>query len=206
MVFNKLRMAGLLGMAVCAVACVVERDHVYDRPYATGSGSSSGGPSGGAGPSTADAGPILVMVDPDKTMDAAPGEGVGVFIEYGTGGHWYVWWTCDTNVNTQGALACEFALKLTVTQGAMALTASQAPAGAVLTKGAPVREIDATTTTGAEIHSVSFDTEAGAVLTIDAAVGGQRDPRYFFFVQDGQVNGGYTGALSDPIMVQGARP
>jgi hypothetical protein len=148
----------------------------------------------------------LVVIDPDKTMDADPGEGVGVFIEYRTGGHWRVWWTCDTNVSTQGPIACAFEIAMTVSQGVIALANIEAPTGSVRTSGSPVREIDATTTTGAAVHGVTFDPPPGAVLTIDAVVSGERDGRYFFFVRNGKVNGGRTDALSDPLMVQSSRP
>ena len=137
-------------------------------------------------------------------MNAAPGEGVGVFVEYASGGHWHVWWTCDTNVNPQGALTCDFTVRVTVTAGQIALKDSTAPSGTVHSVSA--QELDASTVTGNEVHAVTFDTDPGAVVTLDAAIGGQHDGRYFFFVQNGQVNGGFTGTLTDPLMLEGTKP
>jgi hypothetical protein len=37
-----------------------------------------------------------VTIQPDQVMSAAGGEGVGIFVEYNTGGKWRIWTTCDT--------------------------------------------------------------------------------------------------------------
>jgi len=37
-----------------------------------------------------------VPIDAGETLEADPGEGVGVFVEYLGGGDWNVWATCDT--------------------------------------------------------------------------------------------------------------
>jgi hypothetical protein len=204
-----LRILGLAAIASAVVACVVQDDRPSppSAGYVGGGGpvppSSGGSSSGSAGQSQS---PILVDVDNDKTMNAAPGQGVGVFVEYGTGGHWHVWWTCDTNVNTQGPLTCDFTIRATVTDGALALVKDGTPRGATTLNGTPTQELDSVTTTGAEVHGVSFDTKPGAVITLNAQIGGQEDGRYFFFVQNGQVNGGFTGTLTDPLMLEGAKP
>jgi hypothetical protein len=202
-----LRILGLAAIASLIIACVVQDDHSPPpQPGYVGGGPSSGGSSGSGAGGGQSASPILVDVDNDKTMNAAPGDGVGVFIEYGTGGHWHVWWTCDTNVNTQGALTCDFTIRATVTDGAITVVKDQTPKGATRLTGTPTQELDAVTTTGAEVHGVYFDAKPGAVITLEAQIGGQEDGRYFFFVQNGQVNGGFAGTLTDPLMLEGAKP
>jgi hypothetical protein len=37
-----------------------------------------------------------VSIQPDRVLEAVPGEGVGIFVEYMTGGKWRIWTTCDT--------------------------------------------------------------------------------------------------------------
>jgi hypothetical protein len=49
-------------------------------------------------------------------------------------------------------------------------------------------------------------TEPGAVLSIDARVDGLADSAFFFFVQDGKVNGGYSGKLTNPLQFVGKTP
>ena len=201
-----LRLAGLVSLAAIATACVIDStdSHGSSRGGANVSGGTVGTPVGGSTPVSAVA-PILVDVDTDKIMDAQPGQGVGVFIEYSAGGHWYVWWTCDTLVNPQGPLTCDFRVRASVAAGAIKIFRIDAPEGAV-TSATNSTLLEARTTTGPEVHGMHFDTVPGAVLTLEAAIGEARDSKYFFFVQNGRVNGGYTGQLSNPLMLQGTTP
>ena len=178
-----------------------------------GSGSSSGGTgtgssSGGSSPS---AQPMLVDVDPNQTMNAAPGEGVGVFIEYKTGGHWNVWWTCDTN-NT--GLNCAFDNVVTVSTGTITnLTGEQLEASDAVTQDSP-QKVEALTTTTTGVDGITFDTPFSSgqtpIITVQAQLSGVYSGQYFFFVQDGQINGGYTAnpdhMLTDPLMLEPSSP
>ena len=172
--------------------------------YAGGSGSSSGTPSSPTGAPTQ---PMLVDVDPDRTMSADPGNGVGVFTQYQSGGHWNVWWTCDTNKTSQ---PCSFDVTVTVSTGSIASAAGQAlERGDTLTQASPQQlEVVATTTTG--VDGVTFDTVVAPgttpVITLDAKLSGAEDPSYLFFVQDGQINGNYAGSLTDPLMLEPSLP
>ena len=56
------------------------------------------------------------------------------------------------------------------------------------------------------MHGIRFDTNPGAVITVDAAIGGFKDGAFLFFVQDGKVNGGFTGKLTNPLQLQGNSP
>ena len=187
-----------------------------DGPPGTGSsGGFSGEPSGGpvptqtAGPadggsSPPSAQPLLVDVDPNRTLTATPGQGVGIFTEYTTGGHWHVWWTCDTS---QTSLSCPFQIRITSPSSSIAGAASDASSstGGQLTTPSP-QEIDDTVTTTTGTDGVTFRTAPGATITLDASIGGVRDGAYFFFVQDGTVNGGFKGTLTDPLMLEGSSP
>jgi hypothetical protein len=147
--------------------------------------------------------PILVDVDTGKTMNAAPGDGVGIFVEYAAGGQWHVWWTCDTNKTSE---SCAFSVQIVATTGAMT---NLALAGAV--QGDNIQQTDtqtltATTTTTSNAVDVRFAGDPGGTIQITASVGGVNDSSFFFFVQDGTVNGGYTGQLSDPLQFEGNAP
>jgi hypothetical protein len=152
---------------------------------------------------------MLVDVDPDRTMTAAPGDGVGVFSEYQTGGHWHVWWTCDTNKTN---LSCAFDVSVSVTTGTIANLAGQVGRGDTVTQASPTG-IEATTVTTTGVSGITFDTVppsgGGAtrpIITLDAKVGGYEDPSFLFFVQDGQVNGNFGGSLTDPLMLEPSSP
>jgi hypothetical protein len=141
--------------------------------------------------------PVTVVVDTDQTMTAVGGDGVGVFIEYKKGGHWAVWWTCDT---TRSKLGCTFSISGAAVGGLRNLAGDN---DARLVSGALA--ISSTVTT--EVHEIAFDTNPGEKLTLDAKVAGI-DPAtsLFFFVQDGKINGGYTGKLTNPLIFQPSTP
>src|SRR5580704_5505136 len=96
-----------LGVAVALASAVLVG--CFGDESGGGGGSSGGGYYGGSGGGTtssssgsgASSQPMLVVVDANQTMSASPGQGVGVFTQYQTGGHWNVWWSCDTSVTSE---------------------------------------------------------------------------------------------------------
>lgn len=171
-------------------------DPTPTSPAPPASATSSSSSSGGAGA------PLLVEIDTDQTMDAVGGDGVGVFIEYQKGGHWHLWWTCDTNKTHQ---ACELSVSATAMSGSITNFNAAELAGGFATTPTPSR-VEASSTTTTEVHGVRFDTDPGAIITVDASLGGLKDGSFLFFVQDGKVNGGFAGVLTNPIQVQGTTP
>jgi hypothetical protein len=196
----------VVGVASMLGACVVyEHDSRHEVPTEGVAGPPSGGVSGGvatASPSSGSATPMLVEVDTDQTMNAAGGDGVGVFVEYGKGGHWHVWWTCDTLKTQQ---SCDFAVTLSVAAGQIGKLDASELAGGFVASPTPSR-IDAKSTTTTEVDGVRFDSDPGAVLTLQASVGGVVDGAYIFFVQAGKLNGGFAGKLTNPLQLQGTIP
>jgi hypothetical protein len=142
---------------------------------------------------------MLVDVDANQTLTAQPGQGVGIFTEYATGGHWHVWWTCDTTLTDLG---CNFAVNVSIASGAITNISSQAfEPNDQLSEPTP-NAIQATTTTTTGIDGIRFDTAPGDIITLDARVDGQDNGSFLFFVQDGKVNGGYSHAVTDPLMLE----
>lgn len=208
---------GLASVAVSAslFACVIE-DAPPRRlgpdstapappPAATGTGtvgSPTTPPSSPTSPS-----PMLVSLDTDQVMNADPGQGVGIFTEYAAGGKWHIWWTCDTAVSQQ---QCDVVLAATAATGTIdALNSDQLQGGTVATPD-PSR-VEARVTTTNQVHGITFTTTPGAVITLEATVGGLTEGpgpnrSFFFFVQNGKINGGYTGRLTNPLQLQGNKP
>ena len=141
--------------------------------------------------------PITVVVDTNQTMTAVGGDGVGVFVEYKSGGHWAVWWTCDT---TRSKLGCTFTITGTAAGNLKNLTGDK---DAQLVNGG----LSVSSTVATEVHEIGFDTNPGEKLTLNAKVAGI-DPTssLFFFVQDGKINGGFTGKLTNPLIFQPSSP
>lgn len=189
--------AAVLAAAMLSLACVVDAS---SSGYPTGSGY-GGGASTDTPPSGTE--PMLVEVDTGKTMKAAPGDGVGVFVEYAAGGKWHVWWTCDTNQTRQ---ACNFSVAITPQSGAVTNVKTEAfAAGDVLSVDAP-QQISLATRTTTQVHGLTFDAVAGAPIRLDASVSGLKDSGFIFFVQDGVVNGGFSGVLTNPLLLRGKTP
>ncbi len=156
-------------------------------PYAS---SSSGG---------ADTMPLLVHVDTGGTLVTTPGNGIGVYVEYQTGGHWSVSWTCDTALTN---LSCSYVVDATVTAGSIVETGETVEVGGAVSQATP-QQIEASTTTTTSVDGVLFDATPGAPITVTVSLNA---PVSFFFVQDNQVNGGYTGALTNPLIFQPSAP
>lgn len=146
--------------------------------------------------------PVTVVVDTGQQMNNTPGgEGLGVFVTYSAGGHWHVWWTCDTNLS---GLSCDFDVKMSGTSLANATTQAFESAD-TLDSSTPDQLVARThTTTG--VDGVTFDAVPGADMKVDLTVSGLRDWRFFFFVQNGQVNGNFQGTLTDPLIFEPSTP
>jgi hypothetical protein len=177
--------------------------------YEPGGGGNTGGSTGDTGNAgntgntgTSSPSPMLVEIDTDQTMSADPGQGVGVFVEYAKGGHWHVWWTCDTAKTRQ---SCEFSVSASVASGNITNVDGRDLAGGFHTTPTSSR-VEAKITTTNQVHGLRFDTNAGAVLTLDASVGGLKDGAFLFFVQNGKVNGGWQGKVTNPLQLQGNVP
>lgn len=196
---SQLSLLGIVALAAYgSAACIVEEHH---NDYG-GGGYASPPQSTGTGSGSAQQ-PLLVDVDTGKVMSATPGDGVGVFVEYAAGGHWHVWWTCDTNVSGQ---SCAMDVRISVATGAIGNAKIQDGSSTSTQLATRAASLEATSTTTTTIDGVDFDTSGGAAITVDAAVGGIRDGKFLFFVQNGQVNGGYQGTLTDPLQLEPSSP
>jgi hypothetical protein len=186
--------AGLVAIAAAGLlaGCFVDSG--------SSSASESAGSAGGGSSSSSTAQSLLVDVDTNRTLEATPGQGIGVYVEYAEGGHWTVSWTCDTSLTN---LSCNFDVGASVATGAITnLSGSGLGLGDSVNQPT-AQELDASTTTTTGIDAVLFDTTPGATLTVNVTLNA---PVSFFFVQDGQVNGGYKGALTNPLMFQPSSP
>jgi hypothetical protein len=187
-----------IAVAALLVGCVADSTSSSSGGYAYPSGSSAGSSSGG-GMSQ----PILADIDTNgQLVLPAGGQGIGVYVTYEQGGHWTLSWTCDTAVTN---LPCPYVVDASVAaaagsiDNAMANPSSSDAAFAIVS----AQEIRATTTTTTGIDAMTFDTTPGAIVTVSVKLDTNVS---FFFVQDNQVNGGYTGALTNPMMFKPSAP
>ena len=217
------RLGILAGLAAAIAACTV------DTSGSSGGGGFAGGSSGtggttpclgcdddggtpnkvSAGSPTPSSSAMLAKVDPNVTMNASPGEGVGVFSEYDAGGHWHLWWTCDTRVTNE---SCPFDVKVSVATGVIANASSEefTSRDTLVPPSTPASgengAIEAKTLTTTGTSGVLFDTDPGATITVTASIGGLYNGKFLFWVQGGKVDDGYRGEVTDPLMLVGASP
>jgi len=206
-----LAVTAVTAVAASSLGCIVEdgpprrlADHGGGSPSPVESeGSSSGGASPAPNtPSSPSApAPMLAVIDTDQVMTAQPGEGVGVFTEYMRGGKWRVWWTCDT---AQTGQDCDFSVIVSTAAGTLSEVNTSSLAGGQV--GGHESRIEAHIRTSNQVHEVTFSTNPGAIITLEASVGGIEDGAFLFFVQDGKVNGGFAGKLTNPLQLQGNTP
>ncbi len=181
-----------LALALSTTACVIET-----------SSSSSGyggydGPDRGETPRS-NPSPVLIEVDTNAKLEADPGAGVGVFIEYGTGGKWHIFWACDTN---ETGRPCDYQVKVRPSQGKLTSVVDDGGRALPTTGG----EISLRRVTSTKNDGMRFDGDPGAVITLEVTLDGRTENVFFFFVQNGTRNGGYEGALTNPIKLQGKTP
>lgn len=206
---NLLLLASVVALGASVTACDDDgrHNHCYGDPYCyddypSPSGSASASPPPASSGPSGTVQPLLAVVDTDQTMDAVGGDGVGLFIEYSTGGHWHLWWTCDTNQTQQ---SCNFVIGASVASGEITnLDASQLAGGFATLSS--TTQLDAQSTTTTQVSGIRFDTAPGATIKLEASMSNITDGSFLFFVQDGKVNGGYAGALSNPLSLVGSTP
>jgi hypothetical protein len=207
--------------AALVLGCVVQSE-----PYENGGSGGAGGSGSSSGGSTCSgtrsSQPLLVVVDPNETLKANPGQGVGVFVQYSTGGHWNIWWTCDTDDTNLG---CAYDNTVTVSTGTITNVAGQELEASDTVTQANAQTVEAVTTTTTGVDGMTFDTPFSSgqtpVITLVAKLNGCESAYYacsnstnssgmctmMFFVQNGQLDGNYTGmGLTDPLMLEPKSP
>jgi hypothetical protein len=146
--------------------------------------------------------PLTVVVDTNQTMNAQGGQGVGIFVQYAAGGHWHVFWACDTSLS---GLPCDYKITITGTSIASPKAAQFEQTDAL--DSATPDQLVATTHVTTGIDAVDFDAAPGTDLKIDSTMSGIRSGEFFFFVQNGQVNGNFpSDKLTDPLIFEPSTP
>jgi hypothetical protein len=146
--------------------------------------------------------PKTVVIDPDKALQQEPGEGVGVFVEYMTGGHWHVWTSCDTN---SSKAICNFTAFLIVDIGGQIsnVQGENLENDDLATLDASGSSVELDVHTSSEFDGVTFDATPGATVQLEVYLDNDPDPRLVYWV-GGDVL--HQGAPTDPINFEPAAP
>jgi hypothetical protein len=132
-------------------------------------------------------------IDTGATMTNVD-SGIGVFVEYATGGKWKLQVGCDT---AKTDLDCLWSIYAYTPVGGHILSSEsidleQDDVLTVQSDG----ELWLETSTGADLDGVSFVTEAGEPVTFDLMLTDEKHPeRYFFYVSNGDVVNGEASPI-----------
>jgi hypothetical protein len=135
-----------------------------------------------------------------NTISSAPGEGIGVLVDYDTGGHWHVWTVCDTSISN---FACAFDVTAQVLGGDVvtSVTGENLESGESAGLACPdTAYLSSTTDLG--IDGVRFTTTPGASVQITGAVDGTVFPDIVFWAFQGAAQASTT----NPVTLTPASP
>lgn len=142
-------------------------------------------------------------IDADATLQAKPGDGVGVFVEYTTGGHWRVFTACDVNQPTNPGVPCAFdvlASPVASPKGAPSAVITNIKGENLANKDSVSLQGDGTahlfTETTSGINGMTFDAPPGAVIELDVLLDKQEDAHFIYWVGKKVL---HQGAPSDPL-------
>lgn len=142
--------------------------------------------------------PLEVRIDAGETLEAEPGDGVGVFVETTSSGAWQIWTTCDTA--TSGA-TCAFDACVSVVDGDPDRVGIENAVGDEAEDDDLVETFgDGSAcfvfTTADDVDRFRFTTAPGATVRLGVDLDGVPDARFVFWVGDGVL---HTGAPTNPV-------
>lgn len=122
-----------------------------------------------------------VGIDSGETLDAAPGEGVGVFVEYADDGRWNIWTTCDTEFSE---FSCTFDIFIEA-DGLGIVEDVDLERGDFIEEDFDTAHIGLET--DVDFDGFTFDTFNDEPVRIEVWLDGKLDPSFVFWVDGGQV-------------------
>lgn len=146
--------------------------------------------------------PMLMTIDTDMALDAKGGDGVGIFVEYSSGGRYRIWTTCDTISSNQ---TCPFDIYVSVdTQSVVSSITEENLEGtdSVFSQQGQ-GAVDLHFDTNSDYDAVVLDVTPGAILRVEAYVDGIGQPRFIYWVGDGFL---HQGAPTNPVDLQPSKP
>jgi hypothetical protein len=169
--------------------------------FVDGGGGHSDGPppsdNGGAGGNTPGQNPgeiSQVAIQPDQSLQAKPGDGVGIFVEYKSGGTWHVWTTCDTFTSKAVCNFDLFAGTAVATQ--LRSYATDTLEGPDEAKDLGNGTVELLAETDSDTDGLILETEPGAPLTLEPYLDGKSAEAFVYWVSDNVI---HTGAPANPV-------
>jgi hypothetical protein len=144
--------------------------------------------------------PVRATIDTDaELVDRNPGRGVGVFVEYHTGGDWRVDVGCDTTISMLG---CSWLVVAEPLEGQLLSVVLHDLEASDDFEALPT-SVGMQSSTTDDLDGFSFRSEPGVVLNLFAALDGYAESRFVYWIGDGAV---HTGAPEVPFELRPSVP
>lgn len=135
-----------------------------------------------------------VIIQPDRVLEAVPGEGVGVFVEYQTGGKWRIWTTCDTFTSKT---VCSYEIFANVTRVEHLHTyGTEEVEGFDEVKAFEDGTVQLIADTDSDIDALVLEVEEGQPLDLEVYLDGQSAQPFVYWVSDDVI---HAGAPDNPV-------
>ncbi len=144
--------------------------------------------------------PYYTTIDADFVLDTNLGEGAGMFVEYGVGGRWNLWTSCDTLIT--GSL-CIWDVRVTALSGGIYDLLEFDTEDYDYTEYLRDNSLVFYAETGSDSDAVEFYTEPGTLLEVELALDGWVAPEYLVWYGNDTV---HNGAPRSPVVFQPDQP
>ena len=136
----------------------------------------------------------VVIIDAGAALQLSPGDSVGLFVQYAEGGHWNLTTTCDTRTSGR---SCAFDVVISPAPGAtFSGVEGQGLARDDRLELRSDGSVHLLTATSFGTEGISFDSDPGALVEIDALLDGSDQPRLVNVVSEGAV---LSGVPTNPV-------
>lgn len=166
----------MVAAALCASGCIIIDDHNHDFVDDDDI--------------IIDEGHVHEVIDADRALQTQLGEGVGLFVEYYTGGTWILWTSCDSYLTD---VACDFQVHVLSGSSLGEVTSADFEQG---------DDIDVVSSdelwfyaiTSTDSETLQLEAAPGEVLEVELWLDGYVEPRFIYWIGDGMVHEGASGS------------
>ncbi|MDI1483227.1 hypothetical protein [Polyangium sp. y55x31] len=139
--------------------------------------------------------PMEMSIETDVQLDAVPGDGVGVFVEYYSNGVYRVWTTCDTNFS---GVVCPIDVFMSVDTSSTidAITTDDLEGADHVNVNEAAGTVDMHVDTGVDFDAIEISTTPGAILRLEVLIDGVAQPRFVYWFGNGVL---HNGAPTSPV-------
>ncbi|MRG91626.1 hypothetical protein [Polyangium spumosum] len=139
--------------------------------------------------------PMLMSIETDVALESVPGDGVGVFVEYYSGGTYRIWTTCDTNFSGS---VCPMDIFTSVDQSSSihSVTTVDLEGADQVNINEAAGTVDMYVDTSVDIDAIEINTTPGAILRVEVLIDGVAQPRFVYWFGNGVL---HNGAPTSPV-------